>query len=127
MTPTKKALLTIIVSFILGITVGFFGFQLFHILPQGKTGLTGFQRLKTELRERVSLTDSQQARLDSLLQHRRLVFDAFRRQMAAQYHDMREETRDSIRQILSEEQKKRFEMFIKELDQQLEGQKGTAR
>ena len=125
MTPTKKALLTIIVSFLLGIVVGYFGFRLIHVPPVKKAEQSGFQRLKTDLRKRLSLTDAQQVRLDSLLQHRRIAFDAFRKQMSAQYHNMREETRDSIRQILSEEQKAHFEVFIKELDQQREEEKGN--
>lgn len=125
MNPTGKALLTIIISFILGVVVGYFSFQLSHGTTERKEEQSGFYRLKNELHDRLSLTDAQQTTLDSLLQHRRVAFDTFRKQMSAQYHDMREETRDSIRQILTVEQKNGFEMFIKELDQQREREKGT--
>ncbi len=125
MTSTKKALLTIIVSFLLGAVVGYFGFRLIPVSPTQKVARSGFQRLKTDLRERLSLTDVQQLRLDSLLQKRKTPFNAFRDQMSIQYRNMREETRDSIRQILTEEQKARFEVFVKELDQQREKEKGN--
>ncbi len=124
MKPKAKATLTILVGFLLGAVAGAAGLRLAMMYSEPKPGIV---RLETELHNRLSLSPLQQQRLDSLLQRRRAVFENFRGQMSEHFREMRETTRDSIRRILTEEQKPKFELFVKELDIQREKEKGTPR
>ncbi len=123
MKPTVRATLTILVSFLLGAVVGAAALKVMSM--NAKPAPSGLVRLETELHKRLNLTEIQQKRLDSLLQRRRVVFEDFRTQMSAHFQEMRDTTRDSIRQILTEEQKPGFEAFVKELDQNREKEKGS--
>ncbi len=127
MTPKVKATLTILVSFLIGAVAGAAGLRLAMMYSDPKPATPGIVRLETELHNRLGLSADQQAGLDSLLQRRRTVFENFRNQMSGHFRDMRETTRDSIRRILTEEQKPKFELFVRELDLQREKEKGTPR
>ena len=126
MKPTGKAMLTILISFVLGAVVGYAAFRVILLPEAPKPAPSGISRLRSELHDRLSLNTAQQTRLDSLLQRRRVVFENFRKQMSGHYQEMRETTRDSIRQILTEEQKPQFELFVRELDQRREKEKGSS-
>ncbi len=126
MTTRQKAYMAILVSFLLGAAVGAIGFKLI-IIRTSQGGEAGIDKFKNELHERLSLNQEQQIALDSLLQRRRIVFEDLRKELRTRYSNLRSETRDSIRKILTTEQKPRFEDFINELDKEhkkIEKEKG---
>ncbi len=123
MTTRRKAFIAILISFILGSVVGAVGYSItFHAMAQRQP--PGFDRFRNDLHDRLGLTAAQGVELDSILNHRKIVFDKFRRDMRDQFSGLLAETRDSIRKVLTEEQKSKFEKFIQEMDREREKREG---
>ena len=114
--PTnRKALALIVLVLILGVALGAVGHSLFDRRVLGARTQTrtdqprGVNRLTTEL----NLTPDQQKQLSAILTDMQHGFDGVRRQMDPQFDQIREQGHDQIRQILTPEQRPKFEDFLK--------------
>ena len=119
--PTnRKALALIVLVLILGVALGAVGHSLFdrRVLgarTQARTDQPrGVNRLTTEL----NLTPDQQKQLGAILTDMQHGFDGVRRQMDPQFDQIREQGHDQIRQILTPEQRPKFEDFLKRVSEE---------
>jgi Skp family chaperone for outer membrane proteins len=117
MTGQKKAVLTILVSFLLGAVAGIVFDQ---ALLRGSYRLfsspTRYERFRARILEDLNLNAAQQAQLEQLLQRRQEAFNEFRKTIESKYTELREATRDSIRALLTPSQLVKFEALVKEFD-----------
>ncbi len=117
MTSQKKAILTILLSFLVG---GVVGILLDQTLLRGSYRIfsspSRYERFKSRLLEELDLNLSQRTELEKLIERRQQAFNDFRKDIQNQYLKMRETTRDSIRGVLSSTQLVKFEALVKEFD-----------
>jgi hypothetical protein len=73
-------------------------------------------RPRLTLADRLQLDVSQRAKLDSIVDHRRHQFDLVMATVRDQLDSVRQRSRDQIRQILTDEQRKEFEKIIAEVN-----------
>ena len=117
MTGQKKAVLTILVCFLIG---GLAGIVVDQALLRGSVHLfsssSRYEKFKNRMFQELSLSPDQQTALEQLLQRRQDVFNDFRKTIETKYLEIREATRDSIRSLLNSTQLGKFEAMVKELD-----------
>ncbi len=117
MTSQKKAILTILVSFLIG---GLAGIVVDQTLVRGSVRLfsssSRFEKFKARMLHELDLSTAQQTQLEQLLQRRQDAFNDFRKGIETKYLEMREASRDSIRSLLNSAQLGKFEAMVKELD-----------
>jgi Spy/CpxP family protein refolding chaperone len=116
--PTnRKALALIVLVLVLGIALGAVGHSVFDRRVLGARTLTrpdpprGVNRLTTEL----NLTPDQQKQLSAILTDMQHRMDGVRQQMDPQFNQIRDQGHDQIRQILTPDQRPKFEDFLKRL------------
>jgi len=114
--PTnRKALALIVLVLVLGVALGAVGHSLFDRRVLGARTQTrtdpprGVTRLTTEL----NLSPDQQKQLSAILTDMQHRFDAVRQQMNPQFDQIRDQGHDQIRQILTPEQRPKFEDFLR--------------
>jgi Spy/CpxP family protein refolding chaperone len=66
----------------------------------------------------LSLDSSQETQLSQILSNTQSRYDAIRQQMNPQFDQVREQSRDQIRQILTPEQRPKFEDFMRRVDEE---------
>jgi Spy/CpxP family protein refolding chaperone len=112
----RKAIALLVVIFCLGIALGAVG----HVLVdrnvfaarQRLSGQGTGQRSLNRLTEDLSLTAEQQERLSGILAETKARYDAIRESVNPQYQQVREESNERIRQILTPEQRPKFEDYL---------------
>lgn len=111
MKPKAKTILFILLSFILGIILGWFlEERVFTMKPNSENrGPGDFHKV---LAERLHLNDHQIAQVDSILGIHKQRMDEFRKQALA----IRDTMRIEIRKILNAGQTKLFDEFIQEMN-----------
>jgi Spy/CpxP family protein refolding chaperone len=116
--PTnRKALALIVLVLVLGIALGAVGHSVFDRRVLGARTQTrpdpprGVNRLTTEL----NLTPDQQKQLSAILTDMQHRMDGVRQQMDPQFNQIRDQGHDQIRQILTPDQRPKFEDFLKRL------------
>jgi Spy/CpxP family protein refolding chaperone len=116
--PTnRKALALIVLVLVLGIALGAVGHSVFDRRVLGARTQTrpdpprGVNRLTTEL----NLTSDQQKQLSAILTDMQHRMDGVRQQMDPQFNQIRDQGHDQIRQILTPDQRPKFEDFLKRL------------
>jgi Spy/CpxP family protein refolding chaperone len=119
MTTRKRALAVLIAAFLLGCLVGAAGFRQWGQWDVGRatfrSDFRGMDRLP-QLEHHLQLTSDQQARLKDIYSDLRRQMDAHRADMDNQYETLRKETNNRIAAILTDEQKKRFEQYLKDAE-----------
>ena len=108
MKPKTKTILFILLSFILGALCGWFVQD--RVFTKAGHTPQDFQKMLTE---RLHLSESQIAQVDSILDARKQQMDVHRKQMLA----MRDTIQMEIRRVLSQEQAKSFDAIIQEINQ----------
>jgi Spy/CpxP family protein refolding chaperone len=119
----RKALALIALVFVLGVALGAVGHSVAdrRVLGARTRQLQprpnpprAVARLTTEL----GLTPDQQKQVGDILADTQRRFDEVREQIDPQLVHIREQGRDQIRQVLSPEQRPKFEDFLKRLDEE---------
>lgn len=123
----RKALGLIVLVLVLGIALGalgevFVNRRVLGARPQpqlnaqnrGPNPTRAVSRLTTQLQ----LTPDQQKQLSDILSDTQRRYDAVRQQMNPQFEQIREESHVQIRQILTPEQRPKFEDFLQRLDEE---------
>lgn len=113
----RKALALIVLVLVLGVALGAVGHSLFDRRVEGARTQTrrdpprGVSRLTSEL----DLTPDQQTQLRAILTSMQNRLDGVREQMNPQFDQIRDQGHDQIRQILTPEQRPKFEDFLRRL------------
>ncbi len=120
----RKALALIILVLFLGIALGAVGHSLFdrrvlgartEIQPQPRPNPP---RAVARLTNELNLTPEQQKQIGEILAETQRRFDAIHDQINPQLYQVREESRDKIRQVLSAEQRPKFADYLKRVDEE---------
>ncbi len=121
MKSKTSATLLLILTFLLGAVAGAVGYYLLatHMMVPGprSAGRSSPHDIAEELATGLSLNAEQKEKLKEIIQQSRERYRALSAQFRPQYENLRNETRQQIRQILTEEQKARFEKHVQEIDQ----------
>ena len=121
MKSKTSATLMLILTFLLGIVAGSVGYYLLaaHMMIPGprSANRSSPHDIAAELATGLHLKAEQTEKLKDIIHQSRERYRALSVQFRPQYEALRSETRQQIRQILTEEQKARFEQIVKEIDQ----------
>ncbi len=121
MKSKTSAGLLIVLIFLLGAVAGAVGTYLVqtHVLAVGPRSInhTGPHDVVEELAQALSLSADQEDKLKTIIHQSRERYRALSMQVRPQYDTIRSETRQEIRQILTDEQKARFEKIVQEIDE----------
>jgi hypothetical protein len=122
----KRSQLSIVLSmlavFSSGALVGAFGHRLYTVrtvdaAPQRRSPSEYRQRYLTEMKTRLSLDDSQTARLSQALDRTRERFRTFNEKHKPEISAIHEEQTREIRALLTPEQQGLYEQYLKEREQ----------
>jgi Spy/CpxP family protein refolding chaperone len=120
----RKALALLALVFVLGVALGAVGHS---VADRRVLGARTERRLQTRpnppravarLTTELNLTPDQQKQVGDILADTQHRFDAVREQIDPELVHIREQGRDQIRQVLSPEQRPKFEDFLKRLDEE---------
>jgi Spy/CpxP family protein refolding chaperone len=119
----RKAALWVAAVFLLGAALGgVLGYTVGHHrvsaanLP--KTEQERRARRVEQLTQELTLTSEQQQQLDAILSQAHVEYKTLHQQNDAQMDEARQKARNRIREILTPEQKPKFEAFLKHLDEE---------
>jgi Spy/CpxP family protein refolding chaperone len=125
---SRKAIGLIALVFVLGIAFGAVGITLMnrHVFASRESVQAGppQHRLVTRLTSQLNLTPDQQKQLQDLLTDTQKRYDAIHDQMNPQIVQVRANMRDHIREMLTPEQRPKFEDFLRQVDEERE-KRGT--
>jgi len=121
----RKALALIALVFVLGVALGAVGHSLADRRVLGARAQTpGFlqprpnpPRAVARLTNELKLTPDQQKQIGDILGGMQRRYDAVHDQMNPEFAQIREQGHDQIRQILTPEQRPKFEDFLKRVDE----------
>jgi hypothetical protein len=129
---TRKAITLVLLVFVLGVAIGAVGISLVNRRVYGALGRPqaadqprpgdqrpkGRTRLVKNLTVDLDLNAEQQKELTSILENTQSRYDAIRQQMNPQFDEVRQQSRDHIRQILTPEQRPKFDDFMRRVDEE---------
>lgn len=123
MSDKRKAIGLVIILFVLGIGLGAVSEHMWyvHVIADAP-----HHSASKELKEALELSPDQSRQYDAIMTDWRAKFHAMDAQEHSEwdpkYDQVRQQGRDSIRAILTPEQKVRFEAFLKHLDEERQKQ-----
>ncbi len=121
MRSKTSATLMLVLTFVLGCVAGSIGDHLYQTRIKNTSTKQGSRPAPRDIVEDMGrdlkLSADQKEKLKGIVQQSRERYRALSAQFRPQYDIIRNETNQQIRQILSEEQKARFEKTIKEMDE----------
>ena len=121
---SRKAIGLLILVFVLGIALGALGITIFNTRVYGDLRRPPQQPAPTTARavarinQDLSLSTDQQKRLAEILDGMQAGYNNIRQQMTPQFDAVREQGRNQIRQILTPDQKPKFEEYLQKLDEE---------
>jgi len=127
----RKAVLLVIVVFVLGIALGAVGTymvttRVLAARPQAVEVHTAANTVATLTRD-VNLNPDQQRQVLGILNDTRSRYDAIHQEVDPEYEKVRQEGRERIRELLTADQRPKFEEVLRQIDEdrrkrQAEGQ-----
>jgi Spy/CpxP family protein refolding chaperone len=117
----RKAVLLVIVLFVLGVALGSVGTYLVttRVLaarPQSPVARTASQHMAMYTRD-LNLTSAQQGQIQAILNDTRANYASLHEKLDPEYEQVRQQGRDRIRQILTDEQRPKFEELLRQMDE----------
>ncbi len=110
-----KAAALVVLIFLLGVAFGAVGVLAGRqVFGAGSRSKNAEQGQLTQLMGQLNLTPDQQQQFQKTLAETRERYEQLRREMEPQLQNIREKSRDRIRQILTAEQKTEFEKYLRE-------------
>lgn len=125
MNDKRKAVVLVVVLFVLGIALGSVGAHMWdgHVVASQR-----HHRASEELKEELQLSPDQTKHFDQIMTDWRGKFQALDAQRNSEwdpkYDEIRHEERNNIRAILTADQKVKFEAFLKRIDEERQKQQG---
>jgi Spy/CpxP family protein refolding chaperone len=115
----REAALLVVVVFVLGVLLGgvadhLFGARVFGNLTPPRTR----DQLIGQLTSQLSLTPDQQGQLTTIVDDTRAQWRNLYAPLEPQHEQIRQQSRERIRAILTPEQRPKFEEFMQRLDEQ---------
>jgi Spy/CpxP family protein refolding chaperone len=118
----RKAILLVVVVFLLGCAVGAMGMRVWAQRVYGRLMEAHGHRSHTEfvgeMTRELQLTSDQQKQLQSILDDTRKRYREIYEQVRPEYEATRQQARDRIRAMLTPEQLPKFEEFVRRIDEQ---------
>jgi len=117
----REAALLVVVVFLLGIVLGGLAVHVWGDriwAQQITTGPRSRDQVIADFTRELSLTPEQQQQLGAIVDDTRMRWRALYAPLDDQHEQIRQQSRDKIRAILTPEQRPKFEDFLKRLDQQ---------
>lgn len=120
--PNRRAFLWVAVIFVLGLALGSLGGyyisrRSFAAAPPPTDEAKRARRVE-QLTNELHLTPAQRQRLDQIIMGLQAQYKAIHNQSQPQIEQARQKARNEIRDILTPEQKPKFEEFLKRLDEE---------
>jgi Spy/CpxP family protein refolding chaperone len=122
---TRKAALWVGVVFLLGAALGgMLGYVFAHRVqaaPPQPPQMTDAQRRAQKvqrLTQELNLTSEQQTRIDAIMAGVQTQYKAIHQSTDTQLNEARQQGREQIREVLTPDQKPKFEEFLKKLDEE---------
>jgi Spy/CpxP family protein refolding chaperone len=120
----RKALALIVLVFVLGVALGAVGHSLADRRVLGARTQPAFlqprpnpPRAVARLTSELKLAPDQQKQIGDILGDMQHRYDAVHDQMNPEFQQIREQGHDQIRQVLTPEQRPKFEDFLKRVDE----------
>ena len=123
MNDKRKAIVLVVVLFVLGIALGSVGAHMWdgHVIASQR-----HHRPSEELKQELQLSPDQTKQFDQIMTDWRGKFQGLgaqeRSEWDPKYDQIRHEERNNIRAILTPDQKVKFEAFLKHLDEERQKQ-----
>lgn len=120
----RKAIALLLVLFLLGIALGALGTYLASGRIWGthaageRTPVQKRARVLERLTQELNLTADQRKQLEGILADTQAKYDAIHQQMMPQFDQVRHQSREQIRAILTPEQRPKFEEFLRRVDEE---------
>src|SRR5580693_4873720 len=117
----REAALLVLVVFLLGVLLGGVGNHLWGERVWGKQNPAGQPtkgQIVNNLTRELQLTSDQQKQLAAIVDDTRAQWRTLYSTIEPKHEEIRQQSRDRVRAILTPEQKPKFEEFMKHLDEQ---------
>ncbi len=115
MQPRSKTLLFILLSFLLGAVGGLFVGKTYY--GRDNRSRPSREGIRKEFAERLHLDAHQRAAVDSILEFHRGKFGEMRKRYSERFKAQRDTLRWDTKKVLSPEQHKLYDEFIREMDE----------
>jgi Spy/CpxP family protein refolding chaperone len=116
----RKAVVLVILVFVLGIALGVVGTYLVTSRVEAARG--GGSRTRGNalaiFTKDLNLTTAQQQQIEAILRDVRAQYAAIHEKVDPEYEQARKQGRDRIRQVLTPEQKPKFEELLRRMDEE---------
>ena len=121
LTNKVKAQLLFLLTFLLGIVVGVTGLRLYES-RYGRVASSDLTLL-SDLNSTLDLSDKQMSEIENILNHSRQEYQELRNQNRPMFHAVRDRARLRIKEVLNEEQRRRYDEWNRERDEKREAQR----
>ena len=121
---SRKAIGLLILVFVLGVAIGAAGITIFNTRVYGDLRKPPQQQASTTTRtvarinQDLNLSADQQKQLAQILDSMQAGYNNIRQQMSPQFEQVRQQGREQIRQILTGDQRPKFEEYLQKLDEE---------
>jgi hypothetical protein len=120
---SRKAIGLLILVFVLGIALGALGITLFNTRVYGDLRRPPQQppqtaRTVARINQDLNLSADQQKQLAQILDGMQAGYNSIRQQEAPQFNQVREQGRNQIREILTPDQRPKFEEYLQKVDEE---------
>ncbi len=121
---SRKAIGLLILVFVLGVAIGAAGITIFNTRVYGDLRKATQQQPSTTTRtvarinQDLNLSTDQQKQLAQILDGMQAGYNNIRQQMTPQFEQVRQQGREQIRQILTGDQRPKFEEYLQKVDEE---------
>jgi Spy/CpxP family protein refolding chaperone len=116
---TRRAYLYFVLTFLLGVILGGVGVY-YYLWQDGRIfhpDVFNKARAEEHLKKELNLTDSQLGQIDKIFDEMTAKLSVLQKQVDPEFQAVHYETRARIRQILDSDQAKRFDEYLKQMDE----------
>jgi len=117
----RKAYLIVFVLFILGIALGSVGTYLVTMRVQAARTVGAGDRAPSHMAmftRDLNLTPDQQTQVQAIMNETRAHYAELHQKLDPEYEQVRQQGRDHIRQVLTPEQRPKFEELLRQMDEE---------
>ena len=117
----RKAYLIVFVLFILGIALGSVGTYLVTMRVQAARPAVVGERAPSHMAmftRDLNLTPEQQTQVQAIMNETRSHYAELHQKLDPEYEQVRQQSRDHIRQVLTPEQRPKFEELLRQMDEE---------
>jgi hypothetical protein len=122
---SRKAIGLLILVFVLGVAIGAAGITIFNTRvygdlrkpPQSQQQPPTTTLTVARINQDLNLSADQQKQLAQILDNMQAGYNNIRQQMTPQFDQVRQQGRDQIRQILTADQRPKFEEYLQKVDE----------